>query len=138
MVGPFPKDEFLQNDNRPARTWNVWLNQLRNDVDFGKPPSSNTDITASIGIKLTHDIMRIQSATAGPITTTANPQISKGQDGQQIVLEGLDDVKTVTITNGNGLALAGGLSFVIGNNDVIGLIYNEAKNLWLEKHRSNN
>jgi hypothetical protein len=138
MIGPFPRDDFLEKTNRPIRTWNVWFNKLKDQANFGEPPSANIDITATIGIQLTSDLMRIQSATAGAITVTVNPQISKGHDGQKIILEGLNNTKTVTITTGNGLILAGGASFIIGLNDIIGLIYNEAKNLWLEMYRSNN
>jgi len=138
ILGPFPKEKISEDDGNITRTWNVWMNKVQNHTNFGQPPSPNTDVTATEGIKLTSHNMRIQSVTAGAITITANPQITPGYDGQELRLEGLDNVKTVTITNGNGLDLTGGASFTIGNNDVINLHYNKAKDLWTEDHRADN
>lgn len=143
-----PNDVFLDgikkespdnpNHGKLSRTWGVWMNNLKNLVNTGEPPSKNTDVTAAGGIKLTTNDMRIQSATAGAIIVSANPQITPGFDNQKISLEGLSDVKTVAVTNGNGLKLAGGASFVIGEDDTIHLHFNKAKNLWIEDSRSDN
>lgn len=137
-IGPFPKDKIIQDGGDLVRTWNVWMNKLQNFVNYGQPPSKNTDVVAADGIKVTSSNMRIQSTTAGAITVTANPQITPGYDGQELRLEGVDNVKTVTITNGNGLVLTGGASFTLGNNDVISLQFNKAKGLWIEDHRADN
>ena len=138
MLSPFPDDAFLHEDGKFSKNWETWMTKLKQTVNFGQPPSKNTDVVSADGINITSSKMRIQSATAGAITVTANPQISKGYDGQEITLEGLSNTKTVTITNGNGLKLAGGSSFLIGSDDVIKLHYNESKNLWIENSRSNN
>ena len=89
-------------------------------------------------IRIISNKMRIQSATTGAITITADPQISQGHDGQFLYLEGLDDVKTVEIVDGKGLKLKGGASFTITNNDVIKLHFNANKVLWIEDYRSTN
>lgn len=138
MIGPFPKDRVIGFDGFLSRTWNVWLNNVRDFIDFGVAASPNTDVVATAGIKITNNLMRIKSSTGAPITITANPQISNGSDGQLLILEGLDNTATIQIVNGSGLALAGGVAFVIGNNDTIRLIFNKNKGLWLELSRSNN
>lgn len=137
MLAPFPKDNLTQ-DNSLTRTWDVWMKNLQDLQNFGDPPSSDTEVTAAGGVNLTSHRMRIKSATAGAITITKNPQISAGYDGQEISIEGLDNTKTVTLTDGNGLATAGGASFTLGDNDIIRFSYNKSKNLWIEHTRSNN
>lgn len=134
------KRESLDNPNhgKLSRTWGDWMNNLKNLVNTGEPPSKDTDVTAAGGINLLSPLMRIQSATAGAITIIKNPQITAGYDGQEILIEGLSDVKTPTITTGNGLKLAGGASFAIGEDDTIKLHFNKAKNLWIEISRSDN
>ncbi len=138
MISPFPDD----NMNHPMtgkleRPWNVWFNAVQNQVNFGSPPSINTPISAATGIRLKSDKMRVISATAGNTTITANPQISAGFDGQQIVIEGLDNTKTVTISNGLGVSLKSGATFVLGADDIIEFSFNKSKDLWIEKNNNN-
>jgi hypothetical protein len=137
MLGPFPKEVIVGIEGKIARTWDVWMNALQNHVDKGQPASKNTDISAALGVRVVSDKMRIQSATAGNTTVTLNPQISKGFDGQHLMLEGLDDTKTVTIRNADGVSLKSGSTFVIGEDDIIELNFNESKNLWIEKSNNN-
>lgn len=138
MLSPFPQDKFLHPNGKFNRTWDVWMNHLKNTVNFGQPPSSDTDVVAAEGIRLTSPKMRIQSATAGAINISAIPQMSPGYDGQRALIQGLSDIRTVQINNGNGLKLAGAASFVFGEDDTMDLHFNAAKQLWIEISRSNN
>jgi hypothetical protein len=72
------------------------------------------------------------------VTLGGNPTISAGFDGQEITLEGSDNVKTVTLNDGNGLQLQGGNSITLKNGDVIKLHYNSYRNIWIENYRSIN
>jgi len=137
MLSPLPNDNILDANGNISRTWNNWLNNLKNLVNFGES-AQNVDVTADQGISVISNKMRIQSVTSGAITITRDPQISAGFDGQFLHLEGRDDVKTVQLDNGKGLKLKGAASFVVGNNDVIMLHYNAAKSLWIEDYRSDN
>jgi len=99
-------------------------------------PSADTSITAAGGITVTNALMRIQG-DGGAIDITADPQIVAGtSDGQIVVLQGVSDANTVTLDDGTGLALAGGVSFVIGNNDNIGMMWDSGESEWLENNRA--
>jgi len=135
-LGPMPTDVLTGSDGMLTQSWHTWINNLKNLINFGNPPSADTGITAIGGVPLTNDYMRIQSATAGPITISSNPQISKGFDGQKILIEGLSATKTVEFIDGNGLKLAGAASFIFADSDSMILHFNEAKNLWIEDSRS--
>lgn len=137
MISPFPTDAISGKNGAIARPWSVWMNSLQNHTNFGTPPSKDTNITATNGIRVTSDKMRIISATAGNTTPTINPQISKGFDGQHLMIEGLDDIKTVTIRNADGVSLKSGATFVVGKDDIIEFNFNESKNLWIEKSNNN-
>jgi len=138
MVGPFPKDRIMDSDTRLNRGWDVWFNKVGNAIDFGSRPSTVTPVVASEGIPISSQLMRVISSTAGNVTITANPAIPFTDDGTFVRLEGNDDVRTVTLNNGNGLVLTGGAPMVLGNNDVIALHFNKTKNLWVEDYRANN
>lgn len=137
MVGPFPKDAVIKLDGRLSRVWDSWMTNVQNNVDFGKPPSSLAEITATGGIQVTTESMRIISSTAGNVTVTANPRITPMNDNAFLRLEGNDDTRTVTLADGNGLSLTGGTTVVLGNNDVIAFHFNKSKDLWVEDYRSN-
>ena len=137
MIDPISKDVFLSQDGRLSRTWDVWFNNLINIVNQGDPPSSDTEVSASGGIKLVSHTMRIKSDTGNPIVLTANPQMSPGYDNQEVKIEGLSDTATVQIINGNGFALNGGANFTVKNNSVLIVHFNKSKNLWIENSRSN-
>lgn len=107
---------------------------------FGKSgysPSSTTNITAAGGITVTRGIMRVQGS-GGAIDITADPQIVDGNDGEIVILEGMSDTNTLTLDDGTGLQLAGAASFVMGEGDVIQLMYNANRDIWIEITRSDN
>lgn len=81
-------------------------------------------------------VMAIQQTAA--IDITSNPQIAAGQHGQEISIIGYSDVNTLTLDDGNGLKLAGGVSMVLGQDDIIRLKYSITNAVWFEISRSDN
>jgi len=76
------------------------------------------------------------SGNGGAVTLTSNPQIAAGTNGERKRLIGTNDTNTLTVVDGNGLALAGSASCTLGENDIIEFIYYNS--LWIETSRSNN
>lgn len=129
--------------------WGNWLKQLQGLVNNGELIGTPNEIVAANGIEFEPSIrtflIRVISSTSGGCVITANPQIMKkaaagmaGIDGQEIIIEGSDNVRSVTLSNGNGLQLAGGASITLKNGDVIRLHYNKSRNIWIENCRSIN
>jgi len=102
-------------------------------------PRNTGNITAGTGI--TTDMqsgIMIYNGTAA-VNITADPQIADAyKDGTRITIIGTSDVNTLTLDDGTGLALAGGVSMVLGQYDSITLVFNEAMGIWIEISRSNN
>lgn len=70
--------------------------------------------------------------SGGPVTVTANPQISAATNvGQVLVLIAKSATNTVTISDGNGLSLNG--AWVGGLNSVITLVWDGSN--WIEESR---
>ena len=117
-----------------------WFTKLIQRVNEGEPPSDETEIVASIGIQVSSSHIRIISSTSGDTTITADPQITGGRyDGQLLKLEGTDDVKTVTLNNGNGVQLKNSTTtYKFGQGDILSLHYNAIRKLWIEDARSKN
>lgn len=102
-----------------------------------KSISSVKSVVAATGIDaVTTMYIPVISSTAGDVNITANPQIVAGTDGQELVLIGTDDTRTVTLDSGDGLALDNGLSFTLGENNMIKFVYYNS--LWLEQWRIDN
>jgi len=103
-------------------------------------PSVAHDVSAGSGITgsmLTNKIIRVQGS-GGPVTVTADPPVASGQNGQIIILRGLDETNTVTLSPGSSLKLSGGYSFTLGSSDSLMLCYDGEENLWFELARSDN
>lgn len=81
--------------------------------------------------------MKIVGATAA-LDITADPQIVAGQNKDLLTIHGTSDTNTVLLEDGAGVELRGGVSFTIGNNDVISLVYDTAKSKWVEVARNEN
>lgn len=94
-------------------------------------PSSDTSITAGGGITVTNVIQRVVGS-GGAVDITANPQIAAGSDGQLVIIQGTNDTNTVKLDDGTGLALCGGVSMTLGNNDNISMMYDSGASEWLE------
>ena len=61
------------------------------------------------------EIVQIAS-TSGALTSTANPRIATGIDGQMIVLQGTSASNTYTIPDGNGVKWASSSSGLVRPN----------------------
>jgi hypothetical protein len=73
----------------------------------------------------------------GAAVLDTDPAIQDGQeDGQILILEGTNDVNTVTIDDGSNTAMAGDMT--LGNRDTISYIWDNSSGLWVETARSNN
>jgi hypothetical protein len=93
------------------------------------------DITAVGGITggmLVKSYVQIRGS-GGDVDISANPQIAAGTTGQIITLQGTSDTQTVKLDDGNGLKLAGGISFTMKNGDIIQFIYDGSD--WREMFR---
>lgn len=96
-------------------------------------PSSDTAITAAGGITVTKAIMRVVG-DGGAVDITANPQIVAGTDGQVVIIQGTHDTNTVTLDDGNGLALSA--QCVLAAQDNITLMYDSGDSEWIETSRT--
>ena len=96
-------------------------------------PSSDIAITAAGGITVTKTIMRV-AGDSGAIDITANPQIIAGTDGQVVIIQGTHDTNTVTLDDGNGLALSA--QCVLAAQDNITLMYDSGDAEWIETSRT--
>jgi len=140
MISPHPLENMQDKEGKEglSANWDDWLIKLKDRINFGESPTETLFITAVAGITKLAGLIRIESATAGTVDITANPQIVAGHDGQFITIEGQSDPKSVKLDNGYGLQLAGGASFTIGLGDVIHFHFNLNRGLWIEDGRSNN
>jgi hypothetical protein len=108
------------------------------DGNFALIGTATQLVTALGGITANRSYVRVVG-DGGPITITANPQISVSgtlQDGQILILKGTSDVNTVTIVEGNGVSLESGVNFTLGSKDVLHLIYDSVDTEWIEISRS--
>lgn len=142
MINAPPSDvELLDLDQKAANThWVDWFEDAQKEINFGEQPSGTQDIQGNVGIQVpsqrTNIIIRVQSATAGTVDITANPQIQYGFDGQFITIEGMDNTKKVKLDDGNGLKLTGGAAAILKDSDVISFHFNAEKKLWVENSRA--
>jgi len=132
-VRPPPLDSKDHNDIRWKRWFSHLFKQPRITESLSLNISSDQEVTASGGITPTSPIMLIQGDT-GATTVTANPQISAGVDGQMLMLYGSSDSHTVTLNDGDGLHLHS--KAILGDKDVIVLVYSETHEEWGEITRN--
>lgn len=104
-------------------------------VVFGQIATQNIATDNTITANGTY--LLIQS-TGGAVTLSSNPQISSVNDnyGYYLIIQGLSDINTITLINGNGLKLSNGANFTLGLDDIITFIWNGV--YWLEISRANN
>lgn len=95
----------------------------------GPTVSDIVTITASGGLTVTHDIMRIVS-DGGSVNITANPQISPGnRDGQSLKIIGTSDPDQVIFDPGDGLSMSE--SVISGDKDTLAFLWSTDENLWV-------
>lgn len=106
--------------------------------------SNDTESSRSVTLEVEKSVsfgsvyyMKIVGATAA-LDITADPQIVAGQNEDLLTIHGTSDTNTVLLEDGTGVELRGGVSFTIGNNDVISLVYDTAKSQWVEVARNEN
>lgn len=104
----------------------------------GASNSANA-ITASGGLGSAGNNSQFKNyviGSGGPVTVTKNPAIPVGlADGQRYRIVGTDDTDTVTLSDGNGLALNG--PWTGNNHAILDLDWDAAANVWTEVSRSN-
>jgi hypothetical protein len=95
------------------------------------------EVSSSITVATKYIILE---SSGGAVTLTSNPQIVDGTAGviTEVTFIGNSDTNTVTFVDGNGLQLAGGVSFTFGDGDTLTAIYYPTKDLWHEISRSDN
>jgi len=87
------------------------------------PDASLMNVTATVG--------------GGAVTLTSNPSIANGINGQILVLRGSSATDTITITDGNGVLLAG--TITLGLDDTVTLYFDGlVNNKWVEIARNLN
>jgi hypothetical protein len=99
--------------------------------------SSTRNLQAANNLKAGRGVMKV-AGQGGAVTLTSNPQITGGTDGMKVTLLGTHDTNTLTFVDGNGLQLAGGANFTMGQGDVLELLYDAPRNVWVEISRSDN
>lgn len=136
---PHPQQhKVTDEEGKMSPAWQKYFEANKDEVNRGENPAAQQEIAASVGIKVTSQrtniTIRIISVTAGDTNVTANPRVSPGFDGQFITLMGEDDIKTVTLADGNGLKLSS--SITLKEHTSLVLEFNKAKSLWIEKSRA--
>lgn len=97
-------------------------------------PATPLDITAAGGLAAhtPQEELQVIHGSPGAVTVIANPQIAAGTTiGQRLSLQGTDDAKAVTLTNGNGLSMNGDI--IIGQGDFIAFWWDGV--VWQEMYR---
>lgn len=78
---------------------------------------------------------RVRLTAASAIIMSSNPQITDGDGNQIVTLVGTSNTNTISLVNGNGLKLRGGIT--LGANDSLTLMYSAGgSNDWQELARS--
>lgn len=113
---------------------NVTMN-AKGSVVYSLPGAGPYVVLAGTTIPVTTSFIKV-APTAARDLTAVNPQIAAGTDGQQLILMGTSDTNTVKLGSGNGLVLFGGVSFTLGFNDILRLVYSDSN--WYEISRSDN
>lgn len=123
--------------NFNSQSWQNWLNSLREHSLYGDIPNPTKTIGTE-GIKLENNnrnyLLRAKGQTA-LTQLTATQQISEGSDGQVLTIEGMDNNK-IELHEGDGVQLTGGNNVEIGTGDIIQLMYNKERAVWVELFRS--
>ncbi len=99
-------------------------------------PSGVQSLGAGTAISPDASYVRIQS-TGGAVDLTVDPQVTAtGTTGQMMVIVGQSETNTIKLDNGTGLRLSGGISFTMGNQDTLTLMFDGTN--WVELSRVNN
>lgn len=140
-IGSLPIDfdhwHFVSINNQPVRSIDSpTFNGMVSTGVIKDSISGVVNVVAASGVTaITDQTMVVQSSSAGDADiSSVNPQIVAGAPGQRITLMGNDDVKTVTISDGNGLKLEGGAGYTFAKYDTIDFVFYNSR--WVERGRS--
>lgn len=103
----------------------LWLDIIQQEAAGSRflSFSATQSLTATQKISPNADVVRVQGS-GGAITLTSNPSIdTKDGDGQLLYIKGMSNTNTLTLTDGNGMAL-GASSRTLGLNDIL-LMYSD-------------
>lgn len=90
---------------------------------------------SGVGVDSVFEEVQYIEGDGGAVNVTANPQVAAGSTaGQKLELIGTSDANTVTLENGDGLALNG--SCVLGDGAVLGLRWDAVAMVWRERYRN--
>ena len=92
---------------------------------------AGTGITAAM---LTTSYLRVRGESGSVDVNPGVVQIAAGTAGQMVTLQGTDNVNTLKLDDGDGLKLAGGISFTLMQGHLIQFIYDGT--VWRELLRS--
>jgi len=124
-----PTDEYV----------NLYLANTEREGDRTSSRKTTTSVVAGTGITEAMLSPNMFIDLSAAIDITADPQIVDGWvDGLRIKIRTDDDTHTLTLDNGTGLLLEGGVQFVMGEDDIIELEYDSVDDVWREIGRTDN
>lgn len=121
----------------PASGDEGWGDSLSNylvELSSGRATLPPTSSTVTAGATLSPSVAHHTLSAASAVTLNTTTSISDGSvSGQMLVLQGTSDTNTITIQDGSNVELNGDI--VLGDGDIIGLMFNGT--VWRELYRSN-
>lgn len=76
--------------------------------------------------------------SGGARSLNSTTAITSGIDGQILILKGDSNTNTLTVPDGANTRLAGNQAAILGDGDVLTLMYSSSESDWVEVSRSNN
>ena len=100
--------------------------------------ASPTTYADDAAIVVSFSVVRVEG-NGGAVTLDTDPAVADGTaDGQIVYIQGCDDTNTVTIADACNTQLAGAASAVLGEGDILTLLWDTGGSLWREVSRSDN
>lgn len=94
---------------------------LQNELIYGVTTQTLTAVTDQINA-VGKNVIKIDGTGGIDIDAVGN-QISNGKDGQIITILGTSDINWIKIHNGDGIILEWGISFTMGDGDILKLMF---------------
>ena len=122
----------------------IGASELRPNSDFDDGVSATTVsaaydnpvvyVTAAGGVRASfvHPWMRITGSN-NAITVSANPQVTRGRQGQVLTLECVGS--SITLSHGNGLNMMNSQGLIMDSGSIITFIYTTGGTVWNETSR---
>ena len=104
---------------------------LDSDVVFLGSPS--TQVITAVGDTITTAALNHRLTADADYVLTSNPCIAAGVvDGQLMFLQNNDAVDTITLPDGNGVELVGGVNLALGPKDSALFVWNDGDSKWYQ------